>query len=191
MYHNLSKIRPRVMNLSGTSKRRVGVFSRVVIFLSKNTPTSRAVSLALVMYACSDSAMPLLSFTCLCNNSKLCLPPFVSPSSCKVLLRWCFLLNCMYCSINGWAYFREKSTLCNNFIHKRGGGYFREITVNVILHFEDDAITKISQAKAPKDAMHLHLYNVKCATLHGSIDTKEFSIYISFTTRTKASRYGN
>ena len=36
------------------------------------------------MYACSN------------NNSKWCLPSFVSPSSCTVLLLWCFLQNWMY-----------------------------------------------------------------------------------------------
>ena len=35
----------------------------------ENTPTSHAVSLALVICTCSDSAMPLLSCACLCNNS--------------------------------------------------------------------------------------------------------------------------
>ena len=41
----------------------------------------------------------------------------------------------MYCGINGRAYFREKSTLCNNFIQKggwayfQGWAYFREITL--------------------------------------------------------------
>ena len=35
----------------------------------ENMPTSHAVSLALVICACSDSAMPLLSRACLCNNS--------------------------------------------------------------------------------------------------------------------------
>ena len=56
----------------------------------QNMPTSRAVSLALFMYACCDSAMPLLSCACLCNNSKWCLPSFVSPSSYTVLQ--CYLI---------------------------------------------------------------------------------------------------
>ena len=33
------------------------------------------------MYTCSDSAKPLLSCTCLCNNSKWYLPSFISPTS--------------------------------------------------------------------------------------------------------------
>ena len=69
----------------------VGVFSRVVISL-ENTPTSHTVSLTLVICACSDSAMPLLS-RALWNNSNQCLPSFVSPSSCIVLLLRCFLFN--------------------------------------------------------------------------------------------------
>ena len=49
----------------------------------ENMPTSHAVSVALVICTCSGSAMPLLSCTCLCNNSNgACLP-----------LCWCFLLN--------------------------------------------------------------------------------------------------
>ena len=39
---------------------------------------------ALFMYACSNT------------NCKWCLPSFVSPSSCTVLLLWCFLQNWMY-----------------------------------------------------------------------------------------------
>ena len=45
-----------------------------------------------IIYACSDSAMLLLSCACLCNNSKWDLPLLVSPSSCSVLLLQCFLL---------------------------------------------------------------------------------------------------
>ena len=52
----------------------------------ENTPTSNSVSLALVMYTCSEFAMPLLSCVCLYNNNKLCLPSFVSSYSNKVLL---------------------------------------------------------------------------------------------------------
>ena len=36
--------------------------------------------------------------SCLCNNSKWCLPSFVSPSSCTVLLLCCFLLNITACT---------------------------------------------------------------------------------------------
>ena len=52
------------------------IFESCDISLEK-TPTSHGVySLALVMYACSDSAMLLLSCACLYKNSKLCLPSF-------------------------------------------------------------------------------------------------------------------
>ena len=45
----------------------------------ENTPTSHAVSLALVICTCSDSAMPLLSCACLRNNSNgACLPSAAS-----------------------------------------------------------------------------------------------------------------
>ena len=105
-------------------KEGVGIFSRQSCDISgdslENTPTSHAVSLSLVMYACCDPATPLLSCTCLCKNRKWCLPSFVSPSSYTVH-------NCMYYSINGWVYFREKSTLCNNFIQKRGWAYFSRL----------------------------------------------------------------
>ena len=69
------------MNSSGSTKRGVGVFLRVVIYPLKNTPTSHAVSLALL---CMHAVMPLLS--CISNSSKWCLPSLVSPSSCTVLL---------------------------------------------------------------------------------------------------------
>ena len=113
MYCNVLKIRPWAMNFSGSSKRGVGVFSRVVIFRLKiHLPH---IQLVIVMYACSDSAMPLLSRTCLCNNSKWCLPSFVSPSSYIVLLlqhKWVGVL---------------KNTLCNHFIKKRGVGLFSTV----------------------------------------------------------------
>ena len=60
------------MNLSGSSKRRVDVLSRVLIFLTECAHL--AVSLALVMYimyACSNSAMSLLSCACLGHGKKI------------------------------------------------------------------------------------------------------------------------
>ena len=65
------------------------------IFESCEVPTSHAVSLALFMYACSDSAM-LFPCACLC---KWCLSSFVSPSSCSVLLLWCFLVDVTACTM--------------------------------------------------------------------------------------------
>ena len=35
----------------------------------------------------------------------------------------------MYGDINRWAYFREKSTLCNNFIQKKGVGIFSRVNL--------------------------------------------------------------
>ena len=61
-----------------------GVFLRVVIFLSKYTLLAHT-----QMYECSDSAILFLSCTCLCNNR---LPSCICPSSCTVLLLWCFSL---------------------------------------------------------------------------------------------------
>ena len=82
------------------------------------------VSLALFMYACCDSAMPLLSNACAYAITPSFLPSFASPSSCTALLH-----DRMYCRINRWVCFREKSTLCNNFKQKGGWAYFGEITV--------------------------------------------------------------
>ena len=68
-YHSsvISKICSWAMNISDSKKGCVGVFSSCDISL-KNTPTSHAVGLALVICACRDSAKPLLSCTCLCSN---------------------------------------------------------------------------------------------------------------------------
>ena len=72
---------------------RVGIFR-----LKIRPPHTHAVSLTLVISACSDSSMPLLPCTCLLNNSKWCLASFVSHSSCTVLLLRCFLLNITACT---------------------------------------------------------------------------------------------
>ena len=73
----------------------------------ENTPTSHAVSLALVICTCSDSAMPLLSCACLHNNiSGTCLPLVVQ----HVLRhKW------------GGIVSREKHSL-QQFHFKKGGG---------------------------------------------------------------------
>ena len=65
-----------------------------------------------------------LSCTCLCNNNKWCLPSFVSPSPCTVLLLQYFLLNktaCIY--INRWSYFWAFATTS---FKKRGGFIFED-----------------------------------------------------------------
>ena len=69
--------------------------------------------------------MPLLSCACLCNNSKLCLPSFVSPSSCIVVL-----LQCFYCTVHvllhKWrgVLSREKHPLQQHHSKKEGGRIF-------------------------------------------------------------------
>ena len=97
----------------------------------ENTPTSHAVSLALVFFSrtCSDSAMPLLLCACLHNNSN----DACRPSCCF------FLLNITACMWHKWVgvLLREKHPLQQLHFKKGGGGgayfrgwaYFREITV--------------------------------------------------------------
>ena len=88
-YHSLSKICPwAMMNLRSSSKRGMGILSRVVIFRPIYVHMQTSIN---SMYTCGASVVPLLSCICLCNNSKWCLPSFVSPSSCSALLFWCFL----------------------------------------------------------------------------------------------------
>ena len=84
-------------------------------------------SLALVMYACSDSVMlHALAYVTIANSVSL---HFVSPSFYTVLHALpCFLLAitaCTYYNINGWAYFQvEKHPLQQ--LHSKGGWvYFR------------------------------------------------------------------
>ena len=106
------------MKLRGSPNMGVGLFSKLVIFLLKIRPPHTQLYLCNHAVFCNAS----LSCSCLCNNSKWCLSSSVSRSSCTVLLLWCFLLhNPMYYIINRWAYFWEKSILCNNFIQRRVG----------------------------------------------------------------------
>ena len=82
----------------------------------KNTPTLHAVSLALFMYACSDSAM-LLSCACLC---KWCLSSF----------------DCMYWSINRWRIFKRKASFATTW-SKKGGLLISKVSeITVILFLE-------------------------------------------------------
>ena len=91
----------------------------------ENMPTSHAVSLCACYLRTHyffkvSFVMRLLTYAITANG--VCLHLLVPP-----LAQCCFfgascLHNSMYCSKNGWAYFREKSTLCNNFIQKKGGG---------------------------------------------------------------------
>ena len=66
-------------------------------------PTSHPVSPALFMYACSDSAVlfcHVLAYAITANGVRLHL---LVPSP-------------LYCGLNSWMYFQEKSILCNNFV---------------------------------------------------------------------------
>ena len=83
----------------------------------ENTPTSHPVSLALLTYAYSCSAMPLLSYTCLRNNSKWCLPSFVCPLASLVLLAYITACNTAY--IGGHTFKRKAPFATTSF--KRGG----------------------------------------------------------------------
>ena len=105
-----------------------------MIFLSKIRPPH----MQLVWpYLCKHAVILQRLFCHELNNSKWCLPSFVSTSPCTMLLPRCLLLNLTACGINRWACFQEKSTVCNNFIQKWGMGllsrvgHFREITVLV------------------------------------------------------------
>ena len=89
----------------------------------ENTPTSHAVSLVLVICTCSDSALPLLSCACFTDNSKWCLPSFVSPSSCTVLLLRCFLLNILHALLHKWVGVLSRVKHPLQQLHsKKGGG---------------------------------------------------------------------
>ena len=122
MYCSLSKMLPYMGNeLKELLKEGMGMFSRVVILLWKIQPPHTQSS---TIYVCRHAAILQCLF---CHTiayaitvNGVCLH-FVSPSSCTVLLLWWFLHNCMYTiGIKRWAYFRKKSTLCNNFVEKRG-----------------------------------------------------------------------
>ena len=106
-------------------KEGVGVFSRVVIFLSK-IRSPHTVSLALVIWTCSDFAMPLLSCACLRNNSKSCLPSFVSSFPCTALRLLCFLLNITACTVvrMGGRTFERKAPFATILLKKGGGHIF-------------------------------------------------------------------
>ena len=94
----------------------------------ENTLTSHAVSLALVIWTCSDSAMPLLSCACLRNNSKSCLPSFVSSFPCTALLLLCFLLNITACTVAkmGGRTFERKVPFATTLL-KKGVGVFLSV----------------------------------------------------------------
>ena len=64
--------------------------------------------------------MHLLTCLYAITANGVCLHLLVPP-----LVLCCFFRTyCMYCGINRWAYFWEKSTLCNNFIQEGEWAYF-------------------------------------------------------------------
>ena len=94
----------------------------------ENTPTSHSVSLVLVICTCSDSSVSCHALAYAITANGVCLHLLVPALALSVLLlRASCLHNSTYCGINGWAYLREKSTLCNNFIQKRGVGIFSRV----------------------------------------------------------------
>ena len=110
------------MKLKSSSKREVGVFSRVVIFPSKICPL-HTVSLPLLMHVviprCFFTTITLhVSAHAITANGVY----FHLLVPCTVLLLWCCLH--MYYGINSLVYFQEKSTLCNNFFKKEDGLIF-------------------------------------------------------------------
>ena len=106
-------------------KEGVVYFRELLYFSRKYTHLTH--SLALVICACSDSAMSLLSCACLCNNSKWCLLSFVSPSSCTVLLLCCFLLNITACTAaqSGGCTFERRAPFATT-VFKKGCGQIFE-----------------------------------------------------------------
>ena len=96
------------MNSSGSTKRGVGVFLRVVIYPLKNTPTSHAVSLALLcMHAVILQCLFCHALAITVNGGclHLLVPP---PAQCYFFSASC-LHNCMYCG--GRTFEREKYPL--------------------------------------------------------------------------------
>ena len=129
----LRKYTPWAMHLhvSGSSKRRWRFFFKYIVcslyFIHRNSTTS------------------LLSCACLYNNSKWYLSSFVSPSSCTVLLLWCFLLNITTCTvvcINRWGCAFERKSLCATTSFKGCGPIFEnrpifEIIAHVLENNDD------------------------------------------------------
>ena len=121
-YCNISKIRSWVMNLSGSSKRGVGIFLRVVIFLLKiHPPHTQLVS----PYLCT--LLQCFSFLALAyaiTASGVCLHLLVPP-----LAQCCFFgaSCCMYYGINRWMYFERKARFATASFKKAGWAYFERL----------------------------------------------------------------
>ena len=102
------------------------IFESCDISLENMPMQSHTVSPALVICTCSDFAMPLLSCACLRNNSKSCLPSFVSSFPCTALLLLCFLLNITACTVArmGGCTFERKAPFATILLKKGGGRIF-------------------------------------------------------------------
>ena len=100
------------MNLSGSSKKGVGVYLCDISL--ENMLTSHAVSLALFMYTCIDSFYHVLTHIIIANG--FCLHLLVSS------LAWCFFF-----SVCGHTFKTKVHTICKNFIKKMGMSLLREI----------------------------------------------------------------
>ena len=89
LYRNLSKICPWGMNLSCSSKRRWVYFRELWYFsLQIRPPHTQSTCSSICVWFCNAFCHAL---ACICNNSKWCLPSFLSSSSCTVLLLQSFL----------------------------------------------------------------------------------------------------
>ena len=107
------------MNLSSFSKRGLGIFLRVVMYIPLgNIPASHTVSLVLVMYTCCDSAMPLLSCICLCITANGVRLHLLAPS----LAQCCFFGASCYC----WGILSRERHPLQQFHSKRKGGLIFE-----------------------------------------------------------------
>ena len=129
-------------------------------------PSSHAVTLALVIWARSNSSsMPLLSWACLLNNSKWCMPSYVSPSSYTVLLLWCFLLITM-----GGHTFKRKQLQSKQLHSKRGGRilgrlqYSHFVILSILTKWEGDKVGNWQSGNGitPFERTHFRLHQLVC-----------------------------
>ena len=112
------------MNLRGSSKRGVGIFSRVVIFFLKIRPPHTQL---LWLYLCAHAVILQclichgLAYAITANGACLHL---LSPSSCNVPLLQCFLLNITPCTTAqvGGRTFERKAPFATTSFKKGGGG---------------------------------------------------------------------
>ena len=154
LYHNLSRIHPWGMNLSGSSKRRWVYFRELGYFsLQIHQPHTQFTCSSICLRFC-NAFCHALAYAITANG--VCLHFLVPP-----LAQCCFFrASCLDITayINRWVSFREKSTLCNSFIQKRGvvllwgWAYFQEIMVQEQDNQNDsyhEFKTELTQFQAP------------------------------------------